>query len=371
MKKLLLIPSITLLMVACSKPAATSNPRAELDSLIKEEQKIKERMSILEEELAKGKKENKIPVSVLTATPITFKNYIEVLGKVDSDDNISLSCGIPGTITKINVKVGDNVKKGQVLAETDDGAIRQQMLDLQANIDLIEQVYERQKSLWDLKIGTEMQFLKAKADKESVSKKMAALQEQIRMTKIISPIAGTIDAIDIKIGQAASPGMPCIRVVNYANLKVKADVAEKYASKIKKGAEAIIHLPDMDDGDSLVTKVNFVSRSINPVNRTFNVEVVLDGKKDYHPNMIANLSINDYKSSEPVLVIPVKVIQKDSNNDTYVFLAERNKAKKQVVSIGKEYKGQAEIISGLKDGDLVLDSGYDIVHDGDLITYKK
>src|SRR6202007_3226457 len=131
--------------------------------------------------------------------PQMFKTYIEVQGKVDADENVSLSSEIPGTVTQINVKVGDEVSKGQVLAETDARATQQQMSDLQTNMDLATQVYQKQKNLWDQKIGTEIQYLQTKANKESLEKKMAALQEQVRMSKIISPINGTVDAVNIKI----------------------------------------------------------------------------------------------------------------------------------------------------------------------------
>lgn len=367
MKKLILLPSLALLIIACNH----SDKKAELEKLKKQEQEIKEKIADLEAELDKGKEEKTsgINVSVMSISPQIFKNYIDVLGKVDAEENISLSSEIPGTITKINVKVGDHVKRGQILAETDDRAIDQQIEDLQGSVDLADQVYDRQKGLWDLKIGTEVQFLQAKTNKASLSKKMAGLKEQLRMTKIISPIDGTVDAIDVKIGQVSAPGMPSIRVINYDNLKVKADIAEKYASKIKTGAEAIVHLTDMDD--SLVTKINFVSRSINPVSRTFSVEVLLDSKKEYHPNMVAGLSINDYKSSKPVLIVPIKLIQKDENGESFVFTANGNKAKKQIIKIGNEYKGKAEIVEGLKEGDLILETGYDIVNDGDVIAYKK
>ena len=125
--------------------------------------------------------------------------FIDVQGRVDADENVGLSSEMPGTITKINVKAGDEVSKGQVLAETDSRAIQQSLSDLQINMDLVNQLYEKQKNLWDQKIGTEVQYLQAKTNKESLEKKMATLQEQLRMSKIISPIDGTIDAVDIKL----------------------------------------------------------------------------------------------------------------------------------------------------------------------------
>lgn len=376
MKKLVLIPILTLLLIACG---SEEDKKTQLERLKKEESEFRSEISGLQVKIdtlqAQQKRligdsvETGIAVAVVTLKNEIFKNYIDVQGRVDADQNVSLSSEMPGTITKINVKTGDEVHVGQVLAETDARAINQQISDLQTNADLVNQIYEKQKNLWDQKIGTEVQFLQAKTNKESMEKKMIAMQEQVRMSKIISPINGTVDAVDVKIGQAVAPGLPAIRVINFSNLKVKSDVAESYASKIKKGNEVIIHFPDTQD--SVIAKVDFVSRAINNSSRTFTVEVLLDNKKEYHPNMVARLSINDYQSAETAITIPVRAIQKDENNEEFVYLASGNTAKKQLVKIGKTYSGKAEIISGLKAGDVLVTLGYDIINDGDVITYKK
>jgi len=247
--------------------------------------------------------------------------------------------------------------------------LTQSIADLKINSDLVNQIYDKQKNLWDQKIGTEVQFLQAKTNKESMEKKMALLQQQLTMSKIISPINGTVDAIDIKIGQLATPGMQAIRVINFSNLKVKADVAESYASKIKKGNEVIVRFPDMQD--SVISKVNYAARAINPGTRSFTLEVLLDNNTKFHPNMVAELNINDYMSAQPVIVIPVKTILKDETNASFVFIADGNKAKKQIITLGKEYNGRAEVTSGLQEGDLLITAGYDIVNEGDAIIYKK
>lgn len=376
MKKLVLIPILTLLLIACG---SEEDKKAQLERLKKEESDLRSEISGLQVKIdtlqAQQKRligdsvETGVAVAVVTLKNEIFKNYIDVQGHVDADQNVSLSSEMPGTITKINVKTGDEVHVGQVLAETDARAINQQISDLQTNADLVNQIYEKQKNLWEQKIGTEVQFLQAKTNKESMEKKMIAMQEQVRMSKIISPINGTVDAVDVKIGQAVAPGLPAIRVINFSNLKVKSDVAESYASKIKKGNEVIIHFPDTQD--SVIAKVDFVSRAINNSSRTFTVEVLLDNKKEYHPNMVARLSINDYQSAETAITIPVRAIQKDENNEEFVYLASGNTAKKQLVKIGKTYSGKAEIISGLKAGDVLVTLGYDIINDGDAIVYKK
>jgi membrane fusion protein, multidrug efflux system len=214
-----------------------------------------------------------------------------------------------------------------------------------------------------------MQYLQTKTTKESLEKKMSVLKEQMELTKIVSPINGTVDAVDVKLGQLVAPGVPAMRVVNFSNVKVKADVAESYASKIKKGAEVLITFPDAKD--SLSTKINFVSRTINSSTRSFALEVLLDDKKEYFPNMVATLHINDYQSAKPVIIVPVKALQKDDINQSFVFVAEKNSAKKRIVTLGKEFNGKIEITGGLKEGDLLITEGYNIVNENDAIAYKK
>jgi RND family efflux transporter MFP subunit len=366
-----IIALLVIFIVASCGGGSGNDKKAELEKLKKEKASLDAKIAKLEEEVAKTdttRKEKALEVVSMPLTAQTFKSYIEVQGRVDADENVSLSSEIPGTVTKIHVKVGDKVTKGQVLAETDARATQQQLTATQASLALITQIYEKQKNLWDQKIGTEVQYLQAKTGKEALESAVSAMQEQLRMTKIISPIDGTVDLVNIKIGQAANPGMGVINVVNFSNLKVKADVAESYAARIKNGDEVLVLFPDMND--SIKSKVHYASRGINNLTRTFAVEVLLDNKKEYHPNTVAKLRINDYQSPKPGIVVPVKYIQKGAE-ESFVMVDENGKAVKKVVKIGREYRGTAEITEGLKEGDLLITEGYDLVIEGSPIKSTK
>lgn len=365
MKKLVYISLITLLAACGGKQGG--DKKAELEKLQKERSALDTKIAKLEGEL-KDTTQKATEVIVTPVQPETFKSYIEVQGRVDADENVSLSTEIPGTVTRINVKVGDRVSKGQVLAETDVRAVQQQLAELKTNLDLAAQVYQKQKNLWDQKIGTEIQYLQSKNGKESLENKIAAMNEQIRMSRIISPIDGTVDLVSIKVGQSVAPGGQSINVVNFSNLKVKADVAESYAARVKPGNEVKIYFPDIND--SLTAKISYASRAISNLSRTFAIEIPLDNSKEYHPNSVAKLFINDYKSDAPELVVPVKYIQRGTN-ENYVFVAENGKVIKKVIKTGREYNGTVEVTSGLKQGDQLITAGYDLVNEGDAITVKK
>jgi len=371
MKTIFNIAIAALILVACGDNSTLDQKKKELDKLKQEEKTVQGKIKALEAEIAKldtsKKADEDLEIAVMPVKADIFKTYIDIQGRVDADESVALSTQMPGVITRINVKAGDEVSKGQVLAETDINALMQQISDLETNLSLAKQAFTKQQNLWKQNIGTEMQFLQAKTTKESLEKKMSAMNEQVRMSKIISPINGTVDAVNIKIAQMVAPGMGAINVVNFNNLKVEADLAETYSSRVKTGNTVQIYFPDIND--SITGKINYAARAINPMTRTFAVEILLPSGSKYHPNMVAKLKINDYQSSKPVIIIPVKFIQKDGN-ESFVLIEEAGVAVKKTVSILKEYNGMAELSTGLIEGDKVITEGYDLINAGDKVKTK-
>jgi membrane fusion protein, multidrug efflux system len=367
MKKLAILSSTLLLLAACGG-GSSSDGKTSLDVLTKRETELRTELTKVQAEIKKlqGDSAKRVNlVELTTIAPQIFKSYIKVQGHVEAEENVSVASEMPGTITKIYVQAGQEVKKGTVLAETDARAIQQGIADLQINAELVNQLFEKQKALWDQKIGTEVQYLSAKAQKESMDKKLGTLQEQVRMSKIISPIDGTIDAVDIKLGQLTAPGIPAIRIINFSNLKLKAELAEAYVSRVHKNDMVQIYFPEMQD--SLKASVTYAARAINPISRTFAVEIKLDSKKEFHPNQVAELSINDYTSAKPMMVISSNFVQSDEAGNHYVMVAEGNKAVKKMVKTGKAFNGQVEITEGLANDAQLISKGYDSLDDGDLI----
>jgi membrane fusion protein, multidrug efflux system len=248
----------------------------------------------------------------------------------------------------------------------DDQLLRQNLNELQTQIDFATSIYNKQKSLWDQQIGSEVQYLTAKNNKEALDRKMATMHEQWGMTQIKSPINGTVDNIFIKIGQAVMPGVPCINVVNLSGLKIKAEVAETYISKINKGDDVLILVPDLNL--KFPSKVTFASSVVNPTSRTFTVEVRLT-KADARlkPNMIAVMKINDYNSPNAISV-PINVVQSSSDGNYVLTLTNesgKNLVAKKVVETGLSYNGTIEIKKGLDAGEKIITSGYQDVNPGE------
>ncbi|SFH35821.1 efflux RND transporter periplasmic adaptor subunit [Pedobacter insulae] len=361
MRRILLISTIAFL-AACSQP---KDKKTELADLKKQRTELDSKIAALETEVGTKDSVETKEVSVLTLETSTFRNYVEIQGRVDAEQNVSVNPETQGIVKAVYANIGQSVSAGQVLAQIDDNVLRQSIAQLQTQIDLATNLYNRQKNLWDQKIGTEVQFLNAKTQKEGLERQMGVLRSQQSMYKIKSPISGTIEQMDLKVGQTAMPGMSAIRVVNANNLKAKALVAESYLGKIGQGDDVRVIFPDLKD--SLTTKVSFASRVIDPASRSFSVEVKLPSNKKYRANMIAILKVVDYANSK-ALVIPVNVIQK-SENGSYVFISENGKAKRAEVTIGRTIDGKSEILSGLKVGDKLIVTGAENLNEGDPVKF--
>ncbi len=373
MKKIVLIMMTAIIWSACSdenKP----DKKAELKDLQKQQSELNDKIKKLRDELAAadtGSESSKVTlVKIAEMAPVEFNHYIEVQAHVDGDEDIMVNPETMGTVVHVAVKAGDRVDKGQLLASLDDRILKQSLGELQSQLDLVTSLYNRQKNLWDQKIGSEVQFMQAKTNKEALEKRMASLQEQWEMTRIKSPISGTVDAVNIKVGMTVSPAVPAVHVVNLNYLKVKGEVAESYISKVKKGNAVLIYFPDLQK--EIRAKVDYSGNSINVMNRTFNVEVRLNAAElDYRPNMVAILKIVDY-TAPATITVPVKTIQGDTDGN-YVYLAVEENGKticrKQHVKTGLTYNGNTEIKDGLKAGDKLITMGYTDLVEGQKITY--
>jgi RND family efflux transporter MFP subunit len=370
MKKILMLGMLAVLAFACSQP----DKKQQLDELKKKQQEIAGQIDLLEAELkadgSDASSKDSKPVEISTVSISNFDHFIEIQGTVKADDEVIVPSETGGSIVRIFVTEGDFVKAGQILAELDSEILKKSLDEIKTGYEMANTVYERQKRLWDQQVGSEIQFLQAKSNKESLENRMATVQEQIDKTRIKSPISGSVESVPVKVGQMTAPGSPVAMVVNFSKVKVEAELAESYSSKVKVGNMVVVHFPDVNE--DIQSKISFTGKFINPVNRTFTIEVPLtQSKVEYRVNMVAVVKINDYKN-EAAISVPVNVIQ-NSKSGKYVFLAKASGsnfvASKQVVELGQIYDGMAEITSGLSAGDKIISQGYQMVNDGQIVTF--
>jgi membrane fusion protein (multidrug efflux system) len=373
MKHVSTITSVVLALLFLAS-CGNADPKAQLEKLKSERANLDAQIAELEKQLGDSALDNHVfkQVLVTTVAPGVFKHYIDVQGAVDAESNVAVNPQMPGVMTRIFVTEGQSVSTGQVLGEVDNSVLKAQLNALNPQLTMALDVYNRQKRLWEQKVGSEMQFLQAKTGKEAIEKQIAALEEQIEMTQIKSPLSGVVDHIGGRVGQYAAPGMPdpAFRVINNSKMKVKAEFAESYASMVKKGDAVDLNFPDL--GVTSSSTATFVAKFINPMTRTFTVESKIAGDlSGYQPNMVAIMKVVDYQN-EQAITLPINTLL-NSGTESYVYVVkqENNKkvARKKVVTIGKTYNGVAEITGGLTAGDQVITTGQFEIADGSEVQF--
>lgn len=357
----------TLFLYSCGgKQTQAEKNNAELKKLKAQQKELLTKISTLEKNTGRKDSIKATPVIALPITPQMFNTYIEVQGKVTAENTVIASPEMPGVIQQIFVHTGQHVSKGQTIATLKTATINEGMAELDQQISFAKTIYDKQSRLWKQEVGTEVQLLSAKNNYEALVRKKTTLLSQKNMYNIKAPVSGVVDAVDITEGSAVSPGLPIgIRIVNTAKLKVNADIAENYASKVNSGSQAMIIFPDLND--TIFTRVHYITKVINNITRTFTAEINLQPNSRFRPNMIANVKIVSYQNRN-AFVLPINVVQK-TNEGNFVYIVDNNnKAKAVPVSIGDVYLGKVEIRGGLTIGDKVITTGYENLNEGDWVT---
>ncbi len=373
MKKNLLIVAVAIIFSACSSKAPVDDMEAkhqQLQEYKNEMHELKVKIDKLEKEISDGRENEVVNVKVEQLQAQYFEHFIEVTGKVEAEYDINVSPETSGVITQVLVKEGDMVSKGQVIAILNSDVLERTLDELKVQLELAETNFARTENLWNQNIGSEMQYLQAKNNKESLEKRIESVNSQIEMTNVKSPINGVVDYVYQKKGNIGSPQVPFARVIDISKIKIYADVSESYLTKVHKGDIAQVNFPAL--GKKLEAPIFRISNSIDPNNRTFRVRINLNNPdRSIKPNLVSVIRIRDYKA-EDAIVIPSLLIKEDfKGNYTYVVESKDgdNFAKKVYVTPGVTNNNMTEIKEGLNAGTQIVSEGFNQIVDGTKLLF--
>lgn len=373
-KKIFLIATVSLVLFACGKNENSTN----IDDLIasKNVKELQAKKALIQGDLTKidealailDVKTEEALVSVQTVKDTVFSHYLEIQGSIDTKENILVQPEYQGTLVSLNAKAGQRVSKGQVLGRIDDAGLSQQVASLENQYALAKTTFERQKNLWNQKIGSEIQYLQAQTQMVSAQRGVAQIKAQLAKTIIKAPFTGTIDEVFVEKGQVVAPSAQgLMRIVNLSNMYVSTSVPETYIGKLKVGTEVDVVLSSL--GKTYKGKVRQIGNFVNPNNRSFGIEVSVPNPENLlRPNQVANLKIIDYVSKDAV-VVPTNVIQEDGQKNNFVFVVTNSNgktgiAKKVIVKLGQSSGNVTEILSGLSPEVIIVTEGANAVSEG-------
>lgn len=351
--------------------------RAKRAAIGDQHQSLSQDLDALDRAIGKLDQNEKLSlVTALVIAPEVFEHYLQVQADVATKQNIVLYPQFSGQLQTLHVAVGDQVKKGDRLATLDDNGMAQQLNQLMVQEALAKTTFERQEKLWNQNIGSELQYLQAKAQYEAQRSLTQQVSQQLEKSKIVAPFDGTIDAVLAEAGMVVNAGIsPVFRLVNLDNMYLKADVPEGYLKDVVFGKKVIINFPILDL--EVPSTIRSVGRYINPDNRTFSIEVDLpNNKTQIKPNLTAQININDY-TNDQALLVPQSVISENAAGEQYVYTTlydkdrDQSVAKKRIVVTGKTEGDFVEIIQGIQPGDTVIAEGARSVKDGQPVSILK
>ena len=366
--------------VACNPNGTTKIPEdlegkkellAEKQSELRDVQNLIVQLEDEINELDPPKEKEPISVEVMKVEPQTFKRYIDVQANVQPKGVINISSEMGGRITGLYAKEGDYVRKGKLLAVTDVKTLENQIIELETSLNLATTVFERQERLWNQNVGSEIQYLEAKNNKERIEKSLETLKSQIAKKNLYSPINGVVDIKFLDQGEMASPGMPILQLLSTENVKIKADLQESLLGKVNKGDRVDIYFPALND--TITETVSLIGRTIDRNNRTFTIEMNSSSRKGLlKPNLLAQVKINDY-TKENAIAIPSYTIKEEVSGQKYVFVAQeidgKKVAKKSYIELGEGAEGLVVIESGIEPGDeLVIAGGESLTNNDPVLT---
>lgn len=348
------------------------------NSLIAEQKALQNQISRLDSVINSKDTIKKYPlISVVEAKKQDFQHYLELQGEVQTKQNVLIHPEVAGTLLKVYVTEGQRVQQGQLLATIDNGGMASQLQQQKTQLSLAETTFERQKNLWDQKIGTEIQFLQAKTNFEAQKDAVKQMESNLAKYQIRAPFSGIIDDVIKEEGTVVSPGpgSEIFRLVNLSNMYVQVPVPETYINDITTGKDVKVYFPVL--GDTVDTKVRQTGNFIDPGNRSFSVEVGVPNKNgNIKPNLTAKVQINDYTNDDAIL-IPQSIISENAEGEQYAYLAVNigkdgiGTAKRSIITTGKAQGDYIEVLSGIEAGQSIITEGARNVRDDQKVQIIK
>jgi RND family efflux transporter MFP subunit len=325
-----------------------------------------------------------VSVQVSGNTENSNRTYITASGKIESENSANLSTRMMGYVTKVNVKVGQNVSAGQLLVSINNTDLQAKKAQVDASItqatagynnakkdydrfvNLFAQQSASQKELDDMTARYEM----AKAGLEAAKQMRNEVMAQFSYSNITAPFSGTVTNTFVKEGDMANPGMPLVSIEGASRLQVTAMVSESDISNVKNGMPVKINVKSLNK--EVTGKVSEVSLSAKNTGGQYLVKVTLDKMdKQILSGMFVNVQFPTAKKEvtavkSDVVMIPESALVRQGQLSGIYTIGNDNVAILRWLRIGKTFGNQVEVLSGL-----TADEQYIVSAEGKLFNGAK
>jgi membrane fusion protein (multidrug efflux system) len=286
-----------------------------------------------------------VPVEVQALRRAPMAAFYSGTAAVEADEEAEVVAKVGGEVRQILVEEGDAVSAGQLLARLDGDRLRLELAQTEANLRKLERDYTRQQDLAAKGLVAKGAFENLKYDLDALRASHDRSRLELGYTEIRAPIAGTVSARHIKVGNTIGPNEPTFRITDMDPLIAYVHVPEKEFRKLAPGQAADIGV-DALGGTRFQGRIARISPTVDPQTGTFRAMVeVPDPSGRLKPGMFARVNIV-YERREQALQLPRGAIL-EADGEHSVFVVVDGKAEQRRVDVGLSNDGWVEVTHGL------------------------
>lgn len=305
-----------------------------------------------------------IPVKTALLKPKPFAEYLTVTGAVKARNRINVVVEVNGTLKEIKKPKGGYVQRGDTLAVMENEEVRAAYEEAAAALNQARIHYRSSKILYEKRAISENDYLTAKFNLDRAQAQYDLAKARYSKLFITAPNSGWVNDRFQDLGAYLQPPTPLFDLIDNSKVKIIAGVAERFRNDIRVGTPVELTFDAFPDL-KIESTVSFVFQSIDPANRTFQIEIEISNpNRQLMPNMVANLKILRRYYADKIAVPVDAIIQ--SENGRYVFVEDGNKARKnpiQFIAVSED----SVLVDGLQPNQHLIVLGHHKLTDGDSV----
>lgn len=310
-----------------------------------------------------------VPVEVGKVELMTVNEEVEALGTLAADESVVIAPEIAGRVVALGFKEGDRVKKGQELVKLDTAILDAELKQLQADLGLARDTFERNRSLSQRGVGTQVALDEATAKLASAEARVQLAQAKLAQSTIRAPFDGVVGLRSVSVGDFVAGGKTLVTLTNIDPIKVDFRVPEIFLSRVKVG-QAISIKVDALAGREFEGRIFAIDPVVDINGRAIRLRAsVPNADLALKPGLFARIVIQ-VDQRENAMVVPETAVMPDGIGKM-VYVVENGKAKRVSVEIGKRLPGKVEVVKGLTSGMQIVTAGQMRLRDGATVAIKE
>lgn len=310
-----------------------------------------------------------VPVEVAAVGTQDFERTISVAGKTAAESTVNVIAKVSGMeqIMAVNVKVGDKVSKGQVLASLNTDSTSLQMEQAQLAYDNAKDMYEKNLALFDAGAVSQNQIDQLKLQMDNAANGLNQIKLALDYATVTAPISGTVVTVNADEGSYASASQPMFVIANVDDLEVKAGVTESNVGKIQLGQKVSVKI-GAAGADPVEGTITEISKVMDMATKNYPITISIDNSAgNYVDGMYAEVQLVVDRAPDAVVIPAQAIINND--NKRYVFIEREGKAVETEVQVGLTDGNYYVVTEGLTVGEnLIVKGNSDLVDGQDVVV---